>query len=110
VQDDRAVRRDGDLGNSRRWHEVLTQATKVAATETTVLLTGESGTGKEVVARFIHRGSPRRTGPFVALNSRRCPSSCSNPSCSVATAARSRVRRACIRARSSRQPVACCPR
>jgi two-component system NtrC family response regulator len=47
---------------------VLTQATKVAATETTVLLTGESGTGKEVVARFIHRGSPRRTGPFVALN------------------------------------------
>jgi transcriptional regulator with GAF, ATPase, and Fis domain len=56
------------LGNSRRWHDVLTQATKVAATETTVLLTGESGTGKEVVARFIHRGSPRRTGPFVALN------------------------------------------
>jgi transcriptional regulator with GAF, ATPase, and Fis domain len=56
------------LGNSRRWHEVLTQATKVAATETTVLLTGESGTGKEVVARFIHRGSPRATGPFVALN------------------------------------------
>ena len=56
------------LGNSRRWHDVLAQATKVAATETTVLLTGESGTGKEVVARFIHRGSPRRTGPFVALN------------------------------------------
>jgi len=56
------------LGNARRWHEVLTQATKVAPTEATVLLTGESGTGKEVVARFIHRGSPRRTGPFVALN------------------------------------------
>jgi len=56
------------LGNSRRWHDVLTQATKVAPTETTVLLTGESGTGKEVIARFIHRGSPRRTGPFVALN------------------------------------------
>jgi transcriptional regulator with GAF, ATPase, and Fis domain len=56
------------LGNSRRWHDVLTQATKVAPTETTVLLTGESGTGKEVVARFIHRGSPRQTGPFVALN------------------------------------------
>jgi len=33
-----------------------------------VLLTGESGTGKEVVARFIHRASPRKGGPFVALN------------------------------------------
>ena len=56
------------LGASRRWREVLTQATQVAPTETTVLLTGESGTGKEVVARFIHRGSPRKDGPFVALN------------------------------------------
>jgi two-component system response regulator FlrC len=33
-----------------------------------VLVTGESGTGKEVVARFIHAASPRKTGPFVALN------------------------------------------
>jgi len=46
----------------------LTQATQVAATETTALLLGESGTGKEVVARFIHRASPRKNGPFVALN------------------------------------------
>jgi transcriptional regulator with GAF, ATPase, and Fis domain len=56
------------IGRSRQWQHVLAQATKVAATETTVLLTGESGTGKEVVARFIHRGSPRADGPFVALN------------------------------------------
>jgi transcriptional regulator with GAF, ATPase, and Fis domain len=56
------------LGRSREWKDVLAQATKVAATDTTVLLTGESGTGKEVVARFIHRGSPRKDGPFVALN------------------------------------------
>jgi two-component system response regulator FlrC len=47
---------------------VLTQATQVASTETTVLLLGESGTGKEVVARFIHRASPRSDGPFAALN------------------------------------------
>jgi transcriptional regulator with PAS, ATPase and Fis domain len=40
----------------------------VAATETTALLLGESGTGKEVVARFIHRASPRKDGPFVAIN------------------------------------------
>ena len=47
---------------------MLKQATQVAATETTVLLSGESGTGKEVIARLIHRGSPRKEGPFVALN------------------------------------------
>jgi transcriptional regulator with GAF, ATPase, and Fis domain len=56
------------LGSSRRWRDVLAHATKVAPTDTTVLLSGESGTGKEVVARFIHRGSPRKDGPFVALN------------------------------------------
>jgi two-component system response regulator FlrC len=47
---------------------VLTQATQVAATDTTLLLLGESGTGKEVIARFLHRASPRRDGPFIALN------------------------------------------
>ena len=56
------------LGDSKLWQDVLTLAAKVAPTETTVMLTGESGTGKEVVARFIHRGSPRARGPFVALN------------------------------------------
>ncbi|HKV09192.1 MAG TPA: sigma-54-dependent Fis family transcriptional regulator [Thermoanaerobaculia bacterium] len=56
------------LGESKKWKDVLTQGAKVAPTETTVLLTGESGTGKEVVARFLHRGSRRADGPFVALN------------------------------------------
>lgn len=56
------------IGNSPSWRQVLTQATQVATTETTVLLLGESGTGKEVVARFIHRASARRDGPFVGLN------------------------------------------
>jgi transcriptional regulator with GAF, ATPase, and Fis domain len=56
------------VGESKEWRRVLTQATQVAPNETTVLLLGESGTGKEVVARFIHRASPRDKGPFVALN------------------------------------------
>jgi transcriptional regulator with GAF, ATPase, and Fis domain len=56
------------LGRSRRWRDVLAHATKVSPTDTTVLISGESGTGKEVVARFVHRGSSRKDGPFVALN------------------------------------------
>ena len=56
------------IGESPPWRQALTQATQVGVTETTVLLLGESGTGKEVVARFIHRASPRAEGPFVALN------------------------------------------
>jgi transcriptional regulator with GAF, ATPase, and Fis domain len=56
------------VGASKAWQEVLKQARQVAATDTTVLLLGESGTGKEVVARLIHRASPRSDRPFVALN------------------------------------------
>jgi transcriptional regulator with GAF, ATPase, and Fis domain len=56
------------VGQSVEWKQVLTLATQVAPTETTVLLLGESGTGKEVVARFVHRASSRNSGPFVALN------------------------------------------
>ncbi|MBI4264488.1 MAG: sigma 54-interacting transcriptional regulator [Acidobacteria bacterium] len=56
------------VGHSRLWKDVLSHAARVAKTETTVLLTGESGTGKEVVARFIHHGSRRSHGPFVAIN------------------------------------------
>jgi transcriptional regulator with GAF, ATPase, and Fis domain len=56
------------IGHSVEWTNVLKKATQVAATDTTALLQGESGTGKEVVARFIHRASPRRDGPFIAIN------------------------------------------
>jgi two-component system response regulator FlrC len=56
------------VGRSAEWIDTLKKATQVAETETTVLLTGESGTGKEVVARFVHRASVRKGGPFIALN------------------------------------------
>jgi len=56
------------FGTSAAWCDVLKRAARVAATEATTCLEGESGTGKEVVARFIHSRSPRRRGPFVAIN------------------------------------------
>ncbi len=48
--------------------QLLALASRVAATPSTVLICGESGTGKEVLARYIHQQSPRRDGPFIALN------------------------------------------
>jgi transcriptional regulator with GAF, ATPase, and Fis domain len=56
------------IGRSEAWQRVLAKGLRVAPTETTVFLQGESGTGKEVVARFIHQASPRKDGPFVAIN------------------------------------------
>lgn len=48
--------------------EKLALAHMVAGTDTRVLITGESGTGKELLARAIHKASPRRAGPFVIVN------------------------------------------
>ncbi len=48
--------------------EMLALARRVAASNTTVLVTGESGVGKEVMARYLHRHSPRAGKPFVAIN------------------------------------------
>jgi Nif-specific regulatory protein len=56
------------IGDSPRMQELYRTLSRVAATESTVLLTGESGTGKELAARAIHAGSPRADNPFVAVN------------------------------------------
>lgn len=61
-------RADMSIGASPTWRAVLKLARQVAATETTTCLQGESGTGKEVVAQLIYQASPRRRGPFVAIN------------------------------------------
>jgi DNA-binding NtrC family response regulator len=56
------------VAGSEAMRGVLQLAAQVAKQPTTVLLTGESGTGKEVVARFIHRSSPRASEAFVGVN------------------------------------------
>jgi DNA-binding NtrC family response regulator len=56
------------IAESDGMKRVFRLAEQVALQPTTVLLTGESGTGKEVVARFIHRRSPRHAHAFVAVN------------------------------------------
>src|SRR6202451_1994949 len=56
------------VGTSRALKTVLSRISKVAPSNSTVLITGETGTGKEVVARAIHRRSARVSRPFVGVN------------------------------------------
>jgi len=63
-----AVHGSGPTGISPAVTRLRRLIDQVAAFDTTVLVLGESGTGKEVVARSVHENSPRRDGPFVAIN------------------------------------------
>ena len=76
---ERAMKVTGVVKSDEEWSsEIITrspameaclqQARMVAGSDTRVLITGESGTGKELLARAIHKASPRRNGPFVAIN------------------------------------------
>ena len=56
------------IGRSKEMQEVFGVIKKAAVSESNVLITGESGTGKELVARSIHRWSPRNEKPFMTLN------------------------------------------
>jgi transcriptional regulator with GAF, ATPase, and Fis domain len=56
------------VGASRALKAVLARVAKVAPSDATVLIMGETGTGKELVARAIHRRSPRVARPFVSVN------------------------------------------
>ena len=61
-------RYDHLVGSNAKMAAQLTIAKQAASSNVTVLLLGETGTGKEVVARAIHRWSPRRSKPFIAVN------------------------------------------
>jgi Nif-specific regulatory protein len=56
------------IGESAAMNKVLQFVSRVAPSDSTVLIRGESGTGKEVVARAIHHNSKRKDNPFVAIN------------------------------------------
>ncbi len=59
---------EGVIFRSSRMAALMADARMVAASDASVLIRGESGSGKEVLARAIHRASPRAKGPFVAIN------------------------------------------
>jgi len=61
------------LGQASAMQEVFRAIGRLSQSTATVLITGESGTGKELVARALHRHSPRAAGPFVAINTAAIP-------------------------------------
>ena len=63
------------VGTSPPLRTVLSHVSKVAPTDSTVLISGETGTGKELIARAIHKRSPRAARAFVAVNCAAIPSS-----------------------------------
>jgi PAS domain S-box-containing protein len=65
---DRASMFEEIVGISSALHAVLSRVSKVAPTDSTVLITGETGTGKELIARAVHRRSQRSSRAFVSVN------------------------------------------
>src|SRR5882724_10225354 len=59
---------DNIIGQSKQMKDVYAKIQRAAPVDSTVLVLGESGTGKELVAQALHHNSPRKKGPFVAVN------------------------------------------
>ena len=68
IPDAPAANPGGMIGRSPAMRETIAAIRRVAAGETTVLITGETGTGKELAARAVHELSPRKNAPFIAVN------------------------------------------
>jgi len=64
---------DEIIGDSPAIQEVFRIIGRLSRSDTSVLISGESGSGKELVARAIHRHSPRKNGPFIAINTAAIP-------------------------------------
>jgi two-component system nitrogen regulation response regulator GlnG len=71
--DDRVADAPEMLGQAPAMQDMFRAIGRLSHSAATVLITGESGTGKELVARALHRHSPRANGPFIALNTAAIP-------------------------------------
>jgi two-component system, NtrC family, nitrogen regulation response regulator GlnG len=72
-QDERPAEAPEMLGQAPAMQDMFRAIGRLSHSAATVLITGESGTGKELVARALHRHSPRANGPFIALNTAAIP-------------------------------------
>ncbi|WP_286747259.1 nitrogen regulation protein NR(I) [Aquabacterium sp. UBA2148] len=73
VLDDRVTQMPEMLGQAPAMQDVFRAIGRLSQSNVTVLITGESGSGKELVARALHKHSPRANGPFVAINTAAIP-------------------------------------
>ncbi|AKS43129.1 nitrogen regulation protein NR(I) [Wenzhouxiangella marina] len=65
--------KDGLIGSSPAFQELIRMIGRLSASDIPVLITGETGTGKELIARALHKHSPRAEGPFIAINTAAIP-------------------------------------
>ena len=67
------LKEEGVVCAGRQMRRVLATVERLAVADVPILITGESGTGKDVVARLLHRASPRGAGPFISQNANALP-------------------------------------